>query len=42
MANILDSDIFISEFELESRNYVHFRTNALGKGMNPFMTLRNK
>ena len=23
------------EFELQSRNYVHFRTNTLGKGMNP-------
>ena len=34
VANILDCDIGVSEFELESRNYVHFWTNTLGKGMN--------
>ena len=34
VANVLDCDIVVSEFELLSRYYVHFRTNALGKGMN--------
>ena len=29
MANVLDSD-----FEVQSRYYVHFRTNTLGKNMN--------
>ena len=25
----------VSEFELQPRHYIHFRTNTLGKGMNP-------
>ena len=32
---VLDCDFVVIEFELQSRYYVHFRTNALGKGMNP-------
>ena len=35
VANVLDCDIVKSEFELQSRYYVHFLTNTLGKGMNP-------
>ncbi len=27
-ANVLDYDIVVSEFEFQSRYYVHFRTNA--------------
>ena len=27
--------IVVREFELQSRYYVHFRTNTLGKNMNP-------
>ena len=34
VSNMLDCDIVVSMFELQSRYYVHFRTNALGKGMN--------
>ena len=34
MANVLDCDREVSEFELQSHNYVHFRTNTLDKGMN--------
>ena len=34
MVKALDSRIVISKFELQSHNYVHFRTNTLGKGMN--------
>ena len=34
MANMLDFKIIISEFELESRQCIHFRTNALKKIMN--------
>ncbi len=29
--------IVASEFELQSRYYVHFLTNTLGKGMNPLI-----
>ena len=32
--NLLDSDIVASESELQTRYYVHFWTNAFGKGMN--------
>ena len=34
VANMLDCDIVVSEFELQSRYYVHLRTNTLGKGIN--------
>ena len=37
VADVLDYDIFVNEFELWSRYYVHFRTNTLGKGMNPLI-----
>ena len=32
----MDCDIVVNEFEHQSRNYDHFRTHTLGKGMNPF------
>ena len=31
----MDCGIVVSEFVLQSRYYVHFRANALGKCMNP-------
>ena len=31
----LHCGIVISEFELQSRYYIHLWTNTLGKGMNP-------
>ena len=31
----MDCRIVVSEFELQSCYYVHFRANTLGKGMNP-------
>ena len=31
MVKAMDSEIVVSEFELQSRYYVHFRTNTLGK-----------
>ena len=31
VASVLDCDILISLFELQSRNYIYFRTNILGK-----------
>ena len=35
MVNVLDCDLEESEFELQLRCNVHFRTNTLGKGMTP-------
>ena len=34
MVNVLDCNILVSEFELQLRYYVHFRTNTLGKDVN--------
>ena len=34
MVKALEYRIVVSEFELQSCNYVHFRENTLGKGMN--------
>ena len=31
---VMDCGIIVSEFVLQSRYYVHFRANTLGKGMN--------
>ena len=33
-ANVLDCVLEVSEFEPQSRYYVHIQTNTLGKGMN--------
>ena len=30
VANVLDCDIVVSEFELQLRYYIHFRTNTHG------------
>ena len=35
VVKVLDCGIVVSEFELQSHYYVHFRTNTLGKGMTP-------
>ena len=32
--------IVVREFVLQSRYYVHFRANTLGKGMNPLFSLQ--
>ena len=37
MVKAMDSGIVVSEFELKSRYYVHFRTNTLGKGISPLI-----
>ena len=37
VANMLDCNILVSEFELLSRYYDYFRTDTLEKGMNPFI-----
>ena len=37
MVKALDCRIVVSEFVLQSRYYIHFRANTLGKGMNPLI-----
>ena len=37
MVKVMDYGIVVSEIVLQSRYYVHFRTNTLGKGMNPLI-----
>ena len=37
MVKSMDCGIVVSEFELQSRYYVHFRAKTLGKGMNPLI-----
>ena len=37
MVKAMDFGIVIREFVLQSRSYVHFRTNTIGKGMNPLI-----
>ena len=39
MVKAMDCGIVVSEFVLQSRYYVHFRANTLGKGMNPLIFL---
>ena len=37
MVKVMDCGIVVSKFVLQSRYYVHFRANTLGKGMNPLI-----
>ena len=37
MVKAMDCGIVVREIELQSRYYVHFRANTLGKGMNPLI-----
>ena len=37
MIKAMDCGIVECEFVLQSRYYVHFRANTLGKGMNPLI-----
>ena len=37
--NVLDWDIVVSEFELQSPYYVHILTNTIVKSMNPLSLL---
>ena len=39
MADMLDCNIIVSNFEFQSRFYIHFRINTPGKGMNSFISL---
>ena len=38
MATLLDCDIEVSEFELQSRYYVLFQTNTFVKGINTLIS----
>ena len=35
VSKVLDCDIVASEFELQSRHYIHFQTHTIVNGMNP-------
>ena len=35
VANVLEGNFVVNEFELQSHYYVHFWYNTLGKGMKP-------
>ena len=37
MGKAMNCGIVVREFVLQSRYYVHFRANTLGKGMNPLI-----
>ena len=37
MVKAMGCGILVREFVLQSRYYVHFRANTLGKGMNPLI-----
>ena len=37
MVKAMNCEIVVREFVLQSRYYVHFRANTLGKGMNPLI-----
>ena len=37
MVKAMVYEIVARDFELQSRYYVHFRANTLGKGMNPLI-----
>ena len=37
MVKAMDCRIIVHEFVLQSRYYVHFQANTLGKGMNPLI-----
>ena len=37
MVKAMDCGIVVREFVLQSRYYVHFQANTLGKGMNPLI-----
>ena len=37
MVKVMDCGIVVHEFVLQSRYYVHFQANTLGKGMNPLI-----
>ena len=41
MANMLDSEILVSELDLQWRKYIHFQTINFGKDMKTLIPPRN-
>ena len=39
MVKAMDCSLEVSEFELQSRYYIHFRINTLRKGLTPLILL---
>ena len=39
ITKVLDCCLELSELELQSHYYIHFRTNTIGKGINPLIPL---
>ena len=39
MVKAIECGIVISEFELKSHHYVHFKTNTIRKGMKPLIPI---
>ena len=37
MVKVMECGIVVREFILQSRYYIHFQANTLGKGMNPLI-----
>ena len=37
MAKALDCHVEVTEFELQTYNYIHFGSNTIGKGMKPLI-----
>ena len=37
VVKVMDCEIIVSEFVLQSHYYVHFQANTLGKGMKPLI-----
>ena len=37
VVNMLDCNVVVSEFKLQSLYYIYFQPNTLGKGMNPLI-----
>ena len=37
MDKVLNCNLEVNKFKLQSHYYIHFQTNTLGKGMNPLI-----
>ena len=37
MVKVMDYGMVVSEFVFQSRYYVHFQANTIGKGVNPLI-----
>ena len=39
VANVLDCNIVVSKFKLQSHPYIYFGSDIIGKDINPFLSL---